>query len=320
MDGLRFASPYLLLLLLALPAVGLLAYRRREETTPPVAFGSAAAASAATRSWKLRLEPALLLLRLVAAALLVVALARPQRGEAESAIEGEGVDIVLAFDVSSSMTQPFAGIESRLDAATRVLAEFVSSRTEDRVGLVVFKRSSLTMSPLTTDYSAVRAAVENADTIELGDGTAIGVAIGESVNVLRESKASSRIVILLTDGENNVEEVQPLSAARIAERLGVRVYTVGVVSRGLDRSQSTLNVDERALTEIAEITQGTYNRAEDPTALAQIYQSIDELERSRVEGRTFTRFDEFAPYVLAAAAILLATEVVLRYSLFRRAW
>jgi Ca-activated chloride channel family protein len=319
MDAFRFETPWALVLLSLVPVLAILAWPHG-RSAPSVRVGSVASALAARRTWRVRLEPALLGLRLLAVAAIVVALARPQRGEAETQLEGEGIDIVLAYDVSSSMTQPFAGAETRLQAAERVLIDFIAARENDRVGLVAFQGSSITLSPLTTDYNALQESAREAGRLQLRDGTAIGTALGASANVLRGSSAASRIVILLTDGENNVEEVQPLSAARIAERLGVRVYTVGVVSRGLDRSQSTLNVDERALTEIAEITQGTYNRAEDPTALAQIYQSIDELERSRVEGRTFTRFDEFAPYVLAAAAILLATEVVLRYSLFRRAW
>jgi Ca-activated chloride channel family protein len=205
-----------------------------------------------------------------------------------------------------------------MDAAKDVVSRFVEARTDDRVGLVIFQGSSLTMSPLTTDYDAIAQEVRDAGRVRLKDGTAIGVAIGESVNLLRGSNAASRIVILLTDGENNSTAIQPAVAARIAETLGVRVYTVGVVSRGRNPAQSTLNVDEQSLREIASVTGGAYGRAEDPAALQQIYDNIDQLETSRFQDREFTRFDDIAPYFLAAAAALLALELALRASVFRR--
>ena len=317
MDGIRFASPYALALLVIVPALAV--YLRSRRSRPPgLAFSSVAVADGMPRSWRIRFEPALTALRLAAIALLVFAVARPQRGEAGSESAGEGIDIVLAFDASSSMSLPFARNRTRFDAAKEVLARFVQARTNDRVGLVIFQGASLTMSPLTTDYSAVEQDIAAADRLHLKDGTAIGVAIGESVNLLRGSTAASRIVILLTDGENNALEMQPLAAARIAEKLGVRVYTIGVVSRALNSGQSTLNVDERSLQEIAAVTGAIYNRAEDPAALQQVYDEIDRLETSRFEGREFTRFNEIAPWFLAAAALSLALELALRQTLFRR--
>jgi Ca-activated chloride channel family protein len=265
-----------------------------------------------------RFEPALLGLRLIAVAALVVALARPQRGEASTTVEGEGIDIVLAYDVSSSMTQPFAGAETRLQAAERVLVDFISARENDRVGLVAFQGSSITLSPLTTDYAALADSAREAGALQLRDGTAIGTALGASANVLRGSAAASRIVILLTDGENNEGELQPLTAARIAERLGVRVYTVGILASFSQGIRSEINVDEAALEEMAELTGGTYSRAENAQALADVYASIDELEKSSVVGEEFTRFDEWAPYLLAAAAAAFALEIALRTTAFRR--
>jgi Ca-activated chloride channel family protein len=318
MDGFRFASPWVLLLLLAVPALAAYLLRVRDRDAG-VAIGSIAPALGAHPTWRVRAERLLPFVRLLAVSLLIVGLARPQRGEASSATEHEGIDIVLAFDTSSSMTQPFARNQTRMEAAQGVLSRFVASRTNDRVGLVVFQGATLTLSPLTIDYDALAAMVRDAAALRLTDGTAIGVAIGESVNVLRGSNAASRIVILLTDGENNAYEIQPLAAARIAGALGVRVYTIGVVSRGDNPMQSSLNVDEEALREIAGVTGGTYERAEDPEALAGIYANIDRLERSRFEGRTFTRFDDVAPYVLAAAALLLAIEAAARYGPLRRA-
>ncbi|MEK7692921.1 MAG: VWA domain-containing protein [Chloroflexota bacterium] len=318
MDGARFASPYVLLLLLAVPALAW--YARGARGVPAsVLVGALGAAAGARRTWRVRAERLLPALRLLAVALLIVALARPQRGEASSRTRGEGIDIVLGFDISSSMTQPFARGKTRMQAAQDVLSQFVAARTDDRVGLVVFQGASLTLSPLTTDYRAIAQELQDAGRINLEDGTAIGVAIGQSVNVLRGSNAASRIVILLTDGENNGKAIEPLAAARIAERLGVRVYTVGVVSRGTNPGFSRLNVDEQSLREIADVTGGTYNRAEDPNALAEIYANIDRLERSRFEDERFTRYDEIAPMVLAAAAVMLTLEMVLRYGVLRRA-
>lgn len=315
---LRFDDPWILLLLLALPALALVAFRFRGER-PAIAVGRLAPAARSRRTWRMRAQPLLPFLRLAAVALLIVALARPQRGEAVAGTGAEGIDIVLAYDASSSMTQPFARGQSRLEAAENVLKRFVEGRENDRVGLVIFRGNALTLSPLTNDYAAVSEAVSVAPTLRLDDGTAIGVAMAESVNLLRTSESASRIVILLTDGENNSPAIEPLAAARIAETLGIRIYTIGVVSGGANRSQSSLNVDEAALREIANITGANYNRAEDPGALQDIYTNIDELEKSRFEGEDLTRYAEVASPLLALAAILLASELALRFTIFRRA-
>ncbi len=317
MDNLRFASPWVLMLLLLVPAALLYLRGRRDE--PAVAVGATGVMPKPRRTWRLQLEPFLPGLRLLAAALLVIALARPQRGESATEASGNGIDIALAFDASSSMTLPFSRNATRLSAAKDVVSRFVTSRSDDRVGLVVFQGTSITLSPLTSDYEAIKSDVQNVDRIQLTPGTAIGLAIGQSVNLLRSSTAASRVVILLTDGENNVYQIEPLAAARLAEKLGVRVYTIGVVTPtgvipGVQRGQ----VDEEALRQIAEVTGGTYNRAEDPAALQQVYERIDQLEKSRLAGREFTRFDDIAPYFLAAAAAALALEMLLRLSAFRR--
>lgn len=314
----RFADPWILLLLLAVPASA--AFALRVRSTDSLAVGSIAHAGASPRTWRLRLEPALVVLRLAAVTVLIVSLARPQRGEAVTRAELEGIDIILAYDISSSMSQVLAQGVSRLDAAEEVLTRFVAQRDGDRVGLVVFKASTLTLSPLTTDYNAVAESVKDAPRLRLADGTAIGSAITSSLNALLSSQGQSRIIILLTDGTNNSNAIKPLAAAKLAQELGVRVYTVGVVSPGLEtRSQSTLNVDETALKEIANLTGGTYNRAEDPDALQDIYDSIDRLEKSRFEGAAVKRYKDIASYALVGAAAVLALEVCLRATLFRRA-
>jgi len=315
---LRFDDPWALLLLLALPLLVALVLAGR-AAAPAVRLGSLAPAGAARRTWRARLEPALLALRPAAAVLLVVALARPQHGEATTVTRGEGIDIVLALDTSSSMTQPFARTTTRLGAAEDVISRFVESRTTDRVGLVAFRSAALTLSPLTTDYDAVAQQVRGAGALRLEDGTAIGVAIGQALNLLRTSDAASRIVVLLTDGENNIHDIEPEQAAQLAKALGIRVYTVGVVSPGPDPRRATIAIDEASLRNIADTTGGVYNRAEDPQALNAIYARIDELERSRFEDRTVLRYEDLAPWVLAAAAAVLALDLVLRSTLFRRA-
>ncbi len=317
MDALRFADPWMLVLLALVPALLWLARLRRRSGV--VRVGSIAAASGASRTWRTRLEPTLFVLRLVAVAALVVALARPQRGEAGSRARGEGIDIVLVYDVSSSMTQPFSGRTSRLEAAEAVLTDFIRQRENDRVGLVAFQGSSITLSPLTTDYDALAESAREADRLSLADGTAIGTALGSSINVLRGSSASSRIVILLTDGENNAGATPPLAAARIAERLGVRVYSVGIVGGTFRGIRSTAEIDEEALKKISEVTGGFYSRATDPEQLAGIYAGIDDLEKSRIAREGYTRYDEFVPYVLALAAAALLAELALRATLLRRA-
>lgn len=314
MDTLRFQTPEALLLLLLVPAFALYLRRRR---APGISVGSIATVAATPRTWRTRSRPLLTGLRLLPVALLVLAIARPQRGEAVARTQGNGIDIVLAFDISTSMSLPFARGETRLSAAKEVLSHFVQARTNDRVGMVVFQGSAVTLAPLTTDYHALQQDIDQVDNVHLQDGTAIGVAIGQSATLLRDSTAASRIVILLTDGENNSRQLEPLAAARIAEKLGVRVYTVGVVSRSSNPGVSPLNVDEESLRAIANVTHGAYNRAEDPAALQAIYDEIDRLERSRFEDRTFTRFDDIAPYLLAAAAAAIAAEILMRRSLLR---
>ena len=318
MDGFRFDAPWALVLLAGLPLLALLLWPRRGGGRS-FSVGSLAAAAGARRTWRVRLEPALAVLRLIGVAALIIAIARPQRGEASTELAGEGIDIVLAYDVSSSMTQPFAGRQTRLEAAEQVLTDFIRKRTTDRVGLVAFQGSSITLSPLTIDYAALAETAREAGLLQLEDGTAIGTALGASVNVLRGSSAASRIVILLTDGENNAGEVEPLAAARIAERLGVRVYTVGILATGFQSIRSNRTVDEASLKSIAEVTGATYSSAESPEGLAEVYRTIDELETTQIEGRVFTRYGEWAPWLLAAAAAAFALEIALRSTVLRRA-
>ena len=315
-----FATPLLLLLLpLALAFPLWRWWRPASWPTLAVAdLGLLAAARGDHIGWRVRLRWLPTALRVAAVALLIVALARPQRGLAVAYVPEEGIDIALAFDVSGSMgerTQLEAGGvgPSRLVAAKRVISDFVGTLQGDRAGLVIFQGRSLVMSPLTLDHAALTRTVQGVDTGLLPDGTAIGLGISEALNLLRESKARSRVIVLLTDGQNNAGDVQPAQAAQLAQALGIRVYTIGFTTR-----RGSGEVDEAVLKKIATDTGATFHDASTQAELAKAYQEIGSLERSRVGERRFTRYEEFAPWLAGAALSLLVVEAVLRGTLLRR--
>lgn len=308
-----FADPYLFLLLALIPPLFFLERRFGREAAPG-AYSSLALLATQRRTWRLRLRWLPSAVRALALTLLVVALARPQTGLAEAELPGQGIDVALVLDVSGSMSATPLGSESRLAVAQRVLQEFISDRKNDRLGLVAFRNTSLVVSPLTLDYGALKGLVAAVGQLNLTDGTAIGDGLAEALNLLRDSRARSRVVVLLTDGENNAGFVQPLAAARIAETLGVRVYTIGVVD-----TEGATTVDERALQEMARLTGGRYFPASSEQALSEIYASIDKLEKSRVGRPQFGAYNELGIYFLAAALLLLALEVGLRATVWRQA-
>jgi Ca-activated chloride channel family protein len=317
----EFQAPHALLLLLTLPAL-LLWQLRAPRSRASLRLSTLEPVPASSGTWRLRGRWALMLLRLLAVTLLVVGLARPRSGQAEAQLPAEGIDIVLTLDVSSSMQIEMAGQTPPLEAAQDVLADFIRGRENDRLGLTVFRAETFLLSPLTVDYRALQGLVEQAHEVDLPDGTAIGLAVADSLNLLRESKARSRIVVLVTDGENNQREVEPLTAARIAETLGIRLYTIGIIDETRMQPGSVLaeraTVDEEALQRMAEISGGRYFRAASPDALPGVYQEIDRLERSRVGGQRFAAFDELAPFFVVPALLLLALELALSATLFRR--
>ena len=319
--NLHFQDPAFLLLLIPLAGAALWSAgrRRKRRTTGGVVVPSLTIVGGLAPTWRLRLRWLPSLLHWTAAALLVVALARPQTGRAGAVVPAEGIDIVLALDVSSSMEQEFLGDETRLEVAKRVVADFIRGRENDRLALVAFRSQSLVLSPLTLDYSALVQLLESAPTGPIPDGTAIGLAAADTLNLLRDSQARSRVVILLTDGENNRFEVQPLAAARLAEALKIRVYTIGIVTETRPAQLVVPpNVDEEALKRMADLTGGLYQRVTSPEALEAVYRDIGELEKSRVGRERFAASHERALYFLVPALALLALEVALAGTVFRR--
>ena len=311
----RFADPTLLLLLLLIPLFLLIKARLTRDNAPGT-FSSVSLLSGYGKTWRLRYRWLPTAVRALALVLLVIAIARPQQGRAETEIAGEGIDIALVLDTSSSMSGTF-GDQDKLSSAQDVLKEFLEGRDDDRVGFVIFRDRSLVLSPLTLDYDALSMLVDRVSEVNIPDGTAIGSGLGDALNLLRESKARSRVAILLTDGQNNAGTIDPGQAARIAETLGIRVYTVGLIDPDA-RGGTSVNVDEQALTEMANVTGGRYFSADNEDALQDIYNNIDQLETSQIGRPQFTAYDEIAPYFLVAALLLLVLELGLRATVWRQ--
>ena len=313
----HFADPWLLLLaLVAIP----LAIARWRRLAPLIAVPFALGLEAAPIGWRVRLRRLLPFLRIIAILLLVAGLARPRLGEAETLVPAEGVDIALSVDVSSSMAMsPFSTGRTRLDSVKDVIRDFIANRETDRVGLVVFQREALPLVPLTLDHEALDTIIADLGADLLPDGTGIGVGIASALSMLEDSSASSRIVILLTDGRHNVDSLSPAEAAEIAAALRIRVYTIGVVEEG-DRPQgfSPTTIDAELLTFIAEHTGARYFEAATAEDLAEVYDEIASLETSRVGGETFARHSELGLWLVAAGAVLLLGELTLGRTWLRR--
>ncbi len=270
----------------------------------------------------------LFVLRMLALAALIIALARPQTSSEGQNVSIEGIDVVAAIDVSGSMlAEDFK--PNRLEAAKVVASNFVDGRPNDRIGLVIFSGESFTQCPLTTDHNVVKSLFKEVKSGVLEDGTAIGDGLATAVNRLRESTAISKVIILLTDGENNRGSVDPLSAAEIAKLYGVRVYTIGVGTNGKAPmpahdifgrkvyQEVEVKIDEKTLTSIAESTGGKYFRATGNTSLEAVFKEIDQMEKSKIDVTDFqTKSEEFLPFVLFAM-LLIALEFILRTTVLK---
>lgn len=317
MSGLHFATPAALVLLLALPAWWFWRRRRRERA---IVFSRAAVLATGPRAGR-AITRSLFVLRNLLLAGLIVALARPRTGAHAVNVTSEGINIVLAIDLSSSMLSEDFQPQNRLEVAKAKVKQFIAGRRNDRIGIVAFAGEALTQVPLTVDYPVLMAAVENLQSGQLEDGTAIGTAIATGANRLRDAPGHSRVMILLTDGVNNRGAIDPRTAAQAAAAFGVKIYTIGVgtqgmapvpVGRGLTGLQyeyRPVEIDENLLRDVAKITGGRYFRAVDAAALQHIYEQIDQLEREPVQTRSYVRYTERFRWPLGLALLAFSLEM-----------
>lgn len=318
----NFASPYYLWLFAALPALVAYYVWRQLRGGASLRISSVSGVVGAPKTVRYWLRHVPFALRILALALLIVALARPQGIEENARTNTEGIDIVLAIDVSGSMlARDFK--PDRITAAKEVAGDFIADRTGDRLGLVVFAGEAFTQSPLTTDQGTLQTLLGRIRSGLIEDGTAIGNGLATAINRLRESEAKSKVIILLTDGVNNRGEIAPLTAAEIAKAQGIRVYTIGVGTQGMapypavdmfgNRTfvQQQVEIDEKTLREIAAQTGGNYFRATDKAKLKAIYDEINRLEKSKIEVFEHITYHELYLDWLLAALVLLAVEFLL---------
>lgn len=302
-------------------------FKKGKKEQPSVMYSSLKIVNNIPKDWKEKLRHLPVILRSLAIAALIIALARPQTFSSGQNIYAEGIDIVMDLDISGSMLAEDLK-PNRLEAAKNVIRNFIKERTSDRIGLVIFSRDAFTQCPLTIDYNVLTNLLNQVKTGMIEDGTAIGNAIADGVNRLRNSKAKSKVIILLTDGMNNAGEVDPLSAAQIAKTFGIRIYTVGVGTRGEapypvqtpfgTRTQMVpVNIDEGMLQKIAAETGGQYFRATSTRALKEIYKKIDKLEKTKIEVTSYRNAKEMFGGWLSLGLILLLLDVGLSRSLFR---
>lgn len=328
MDNIVFASPGFFYLFIAIGLILIWYVFSGRKATATISVSGFEGFSEKSAGWKVYLRHMLFAFRILALSLLVVALARPQSTNSWEKVSTEGIDIVMAMDISGSM-RAMDFKPNRLEAAKEMGAEFVNSRPDDRFGLVVFAGESFTQCPLTTDKAVVSNFMNELDFGMVEDGTAIGMGLATAVNRLKDSKTESKVIILLTDGVNNQGEIGPLTAAELASTYGIRVYTIGVGSMGqapypvqdvFGRTvvqKMQVEIDEDVLKKIAITTSGKYFRATDNNKLREIYGEIDSMEKTQLDVKQFSkRKDEYFP-LLIFALLFIGLEVILRYTLFR---
>ena len=317
--AIQFATPWALLLLLVLPVWWLWRMRRRPLA---IVYSRVDALASGPRAGRL-VARTIFVLRNLALAAVVVAIARPRAGARSESVTSEGINIMIAFDISSSMLAEDFQPQNRLEVARDKVKLFIAGRKFDRIGVVAFSGEALTQVPLTTDYPVVLAAVDNLQPGQLEDGTAIGTAIATAANRLRTAPGKSRVMVLLTDGVNNRGSIDPRTAAQAAAAVGVRIYAIGVGSEGmapvpvgrgvfgLRYENRPVEIDDALLTEVATMTGGKYYRARDAAALQRITEQIDRLERVPVRTRVYLRYLELFRWPLGLALASLALELVL---------
>ena len=327
-SNMTFAYPWILFFLFIIPLMAVWYWIKGKKTEPNLNYSSLKIFKELKPTWRERLKYLPVILRMIAVALLIIALARPQNFQSGENIYTEGIDIAMVLDISGSMLAEDLK-PHRLEAAKNVIDEFVRERTSDRIGLVIFSREAFTQCPLTIDYSVLRNLLKDIKTGMIEDGTAIGNGIANGVNRLKESKAKSKVMILLTDGVNNAGEVDPISAAQIAKTFNIRVYTIGVGTRGEapypvqtpfgTRYQMVpVEIDEDVLKEIAKLTDGEYFRATDNKKLKDIYETIDKLEKTKVEITSYRNAKELYYSWLGGGIFLLLLELGLSRTVLRK--
>lgn len=327
----RFANPEFLVLFVFIPILVFWYLRKNRNRGGTLRYSNLSVINRIEKiSNKKRYRHLIFVLRIFAISLLIICFARPQSGSTEEEVITEGIDIVLAMDISSSMLAEDFKPNNRLEAAKVVATDFIRGRQNDRIGMVVFAAKSFTQCPLTMDYGILMNFIEEVEIGLIEDGTAIGMAIANAAMRLRDSKAKSKVVILLTDGQNNRGELDPITAAKVAAAFNIRIYAVGVGKRGealypVDDPifgkryvRMPVQIDEKMLKQVAKITNARYFRATDKESLDQIFKEIDELEKTKIEVKQFTRFKElFTNYLFLALAVIVL-EVVLTNTKFRK--
>ena len=326
MNNISFAQPaFLYLLLIIIPII--IWYILKNNTASPEIQISTIKGIQKQKTYKYYLKHILFVFRVFVIALLIVVVARPQSVEKWQNVTTEGIDIIVALDISSSMlARDFE--PNRLEASKDLAMQFISGRENDRVGLVVFSGESFTQCPLTTDKSVILNLFKDIKSGMIEDGTAIGMGLATSISRLKDSKAKSKVVILLTDGVNNRGAMSPATAAEIAKTFGIRVYTIGVGSRGtapypiqtpygIQYQHMKVEIDENALKEIASTTDGEYFRATNNNKLKQIYEKIDKLEKSKINVKEFSRKNEEYSIFLLIAILLLFSEIIIKNTVLR---
>ncbi len=332
MSDLGFGAPWLLFLLPAALVPAMLPYFwKRRMGAVGMRYGDTRLVSGNSRSLRLRVMPFLSVLRFLALALVIVAAARPQVGDAREVIRGEGVDIAIALDISGSMGE--TDFEPhRLGAAKEIIADFIEERKHDRIGLVVFSREAFIQSPPTLDHLLLLRLLQDvhlADELGIQDGTAMGSGMATAANMLKDLTAESKLVTLITDGVNNAGQLDPITVATAAAAVDIKVYTIGVgssegaggpqpgrLAAGPVTQESSL--DEGTLQQIAAITNAKFYQATDTAGLRDIYAEINVLEKSEVEELHFIRYQELAVWFLVPALALLLIELVLSQTVIRK--
>ncbi len=316
-NEIQFANPELFTLFALIPILGVAYFLKLRKQKASIRLSTTAFLPASQGEFIQWLKHLPFVLTLTALALLFMALARPQSSLSWQDVTTEGIDIVITLDISGSMRAEDLK-PNRLEASKNVALEFIGSRPSDRIGLVTFSGESFTQSPLTTDHAVLKNLFKDIKFGMIEDGTAIGLGLATAVNRLRNSDAKSKVVILLTDGFNNQGSIPPLTAAEIAREFGVRVYTIGVGTKGLAPfpfqthfgttayQQVEVKIDEESMKEIAKMTGGQYFRATNNRSLEAIYEEIDSLEKSKIEVTEYRKKnEEFLPFALLAALLLL---------------